>query len=101
MAFGSADHYIHYYDLRNPKIPIFTFKGHKKAASYVRFLNSNQFISASTDCSLKSWLIQESIDKDTSEIVQTYTGHVNEKNFVGLSINSTSNFPFLKLLNDH
>ena len=39
LAFGSADHCVHYYDLRYTKQPLNVFKGHKKAVSYVKFLN--------------------------------------------------------------
>ena len=30
LAFGSADHCVHYYDLRATKKPLNVFKGHKK-----------------------------------------------------------------------
>lgn len=36
----------------------------------------------STDSTLKLWNVR------TNECVRTYTGHINEKNFVGLSSNS-------------
>jgi len=81
VLFGTADHNVHYYDIRNPKEPVALFRGHKKAVSYVKFRggdNSNEFISASTDSTLKMWKINE------GQCVRTFTGHVNEKNFVGL-----------------
>lgn len=34
LAFGSADHCVYYYDLRQTKSPLMVFKGHKKAVSY-------------------------------------------------------------------
>ncbi|KAF9428366.1 coatomer subunit alpha [Podila epigama] len=79
IAFGSADHHIHYYDLRKANDPLFVFKGHRKAVSYVKFLGREELVSASTDSTLKLW--------NTSQMscVRTYTGHCNEKNFVGLS----------------
>ena len=40
------DHHIHYYDLRNLKNELFTFKGHAKAVSYVRFLSATELVSA-------------------------------------------------------
>ena len=49
LAFGSADHCVHYYDLRNTKEALKMFKGHKKAVSYVKFLNGSDLVSASTD----------------------------------------------------
>ncbi|KAI9283094.1 WD40-repeat-containing domain protein [Umbelopsis sp. AD052] len=82
IAMGSADHHIHYYDLRNTKEPVSVFRGHRKAVSYVKWLNEHELVSASTDSTLKLWNIRD------GECVRTYTGHVNEKNFVGLSSNS-------------
>jgi E3 ubiquitin-protein ligase RFWD2 len=79
IAFGSADHHIHYYDLRNVRRELATFKGHAKAVSYVRFLNADELISASTDSTLKLWSVSQ------NECKRSYTGHTNEKNFVGLS----------------
>jgi E3 ubiquitin-protein ligase RFWD2 len=62
LAFGSADHCVHYYDLRNTKSALNVFRGHKKAVSYVKFLNSESLVSASTDSQLKLWNVnQESI----------------------------------------
>jgi len=40
------DHCIHYYDLRHTKEPLHVFKGHRKAVSYTKFINSNEIISA-------------------------------------------------------
>jgi E3 ubiquitin-protein ligase RFWD2 len=54
------------------------FKGHKKAVSYVKFSSNNEFVSASTDSTLKSWKLNE------GQCIKSYTGHINEKNFVGL-----------------
>ncbi|KAL4219079.1 RING finger and WD repeat domain-containing protein 2 [Mactra antiquata] len=79
LAFGSADHCVHYYDLRNPKQPVIVFRGHKKAVSYTKFLNHTELVSASTDSQLKLW----TTSKSTS--VRTFNGHINEKNFVGLA----------------
>ena len=43
VAFGGADHDLHYYDLRNPKQPLNVFKGHKKAVSYCKFVDKHHF----------------------------------------------------------
>lgn len=82
VLFGTADHSIHYYDLRNPKEAVSLYKGHKKAVSYVKFSGENQFVSASTDSTLKMWNLNE------GQCTRTFTGHVNEKNFVGLETNN-------------
>lgn len=79
LALGSADHCVHYYDLRNCKTSLGVFKGHKKAVSYVKFLNSKELVSASTDSHLKLWRTDE------PHCLRSFTGHVNEKNFVGLA----------------
>eukprot|EP00095_Tigriopus_kingsejongensis_P000169 maker-scaffold487_size158652-snap-gene-0.44 protein:Tk00169 transcript:maker-scaffold487_size158652-snap-gene-0.44-mRNA-1 annotation:"e3 ubiquitin-protein ligase rfwd2-like" len=79
VAFGSADHCVHYFDLRNLKSPLTVFHGHKKAVSYVRFLNATELLSASTDSQLKLW------DVEKKTCIQSYQGHINEKNFVGLT----------------
>lgn len=80
LAFGSADHDVHYYDLRNMSKALCIFKGHKKAVSYVKFLNTNEIISASTDSQLKLWNVNQ-----PPYCLRSFVGHVNEKNFVGLA----------------
>lgn len=79
LAFGSADHCVHYYDLRNMKEAVAVFKGHKKAVSYVKFLNSEDIVSASTDSQLKMWNVNAPC------CLRSFVGHINEKNFVGLA----------------
>eukprot|EP00262_Sarcandra_glabra_P011055 TRINITY_DN26753_c0_g1_i1.p1 TRINITY_DN26753_c0_g1~~TRINITY_DN26753_c0_g1_i1.p1 ORF type:complete len:682 (-),score=87.53 TRINITY_DN26753_c0_g1_i1:165-2210(-) len=82
VAVGSADHHIHYYDLRNASVPVHVFSGHRKAVSYVKFLSNNELASASTDSTLRLWDVNENCP------VRTFRGHTNEKNFVGLTVNS-------------
>ncbi|XP_022149595.1 E3 ubiquitin-protein ligase COP1 [Momordica charantia] len=82
IAVGSADHHIHYYDLRNISHPLHVFTGHKKAVSYVKFLSNSELASASTDSTLRLWDVKENLP------VRTFRGHTNEKNFVGLTVNS-------------
>ncbi|KAK4784431.1 hypothetical protein SAY86_018799 [Trapa natans] len=79
---GSADHHIHYFDLRNISQPLHVFSGHRKAVSYVKFLSNNELASASTDSTLRLWDVKENL------AVRTFKGHTNEKNFVGLTVNS-------------
>ncbi|XP_044005303.1 E3 ubiquitin-protein ligase COP1-like [Aphidius gifuensis] len=79
LAFGSADHCVHYYDLRNMKEALCIFKGHRKAVSYVKFINKEEIVSASTDSQLKVWNIHN------PHCLRSFVGHVNEKNFVGLA----------------
>lgn len=56
---GSADHRIHYYDLRYPAQPLCVFNGHRKAVSYVKFISPNELASASTDGTLRLWDVQD------------------------------------------
>ena len=53
--------------------------GHRKAVSYVRYLNENELVSASTDSTLRLWNIEQ------HAMTRLFEGHLNEKNFVGLS----------------
>ncbi|CAO3665845.1 unnamed protein product [Rhizopus microsporus] len=46
LAVGTADHNIICYDLRNPTLPLYTYHGHQKAVSYVKWLNDNELVSA-------------------------------------------------------
>ncbi|KAI9263395.1 WD40-repeat-containing domain protein [Phascolomyces articulosus] len=80
LAVGTADHSVTCYDLRYTATPVQSFTGHKKAVSYVRWIGDNQIISASTDNTLRRW------DNTNGECQLVYSGHTNEKNFVGLSV---------------
>eukprot|EP00246_Nothoceros_aenigmaticus_P016554 TRINITY_DN7609_c0_g1_i1.p1 TRINITY_DN7609_c0_g1~~TRINITY_DN7609_c0_g1_i1.p1 ORF type:complete len:682 (-),score=135.45 TRINITY_DN7609_c0_g1_i1:325-2370(-) len=82
VAVGSADHNIHYYDLRMPHGPLYIFNGHRKAVSYVKFISPNELASASTDSTLRLWDVQQNC------AIRTLKGHTNDKNFVGLTVNS-------------
>ncbi|KAI3979270.1 hypothetical protein MKX01_007746 [Papaver californicum] len=88
MAFGSADHKMHCYDLRNTRIPWCSLAGHGKAVSYVKFLDHETLVSASTDNTLKLWDLNQTISGalSTKACSLTYKGHTNEKNFVGLAV---------------
>ncbi|KAK3165317.1 hypothetical protein QOZ80_1AG0031720 [Eleusine coracana subsp. coracana] len=86
IAIGSADHKIYCYDLRNIRAPYCTLVGHSKTVSYVKYLNASTLVSASTDNSMKLWDLSRSPGRIIDSPVQTFTGHTNTKNFVGLSI---------------
>ncbi|CAA0817954.1 E3 ubiquitin-protein ligase COP1 [Striga hermonthica] len=81
IAVGSANHHIHYFDLRKTNQPVISFSAHKKAVSYVKFMSNTELASASTDNTLRLWDVNDSVP------VRTYKGHTNEKNFVGLAVN--------------
>ncbi|GAB2230782.1 hypothetical protein Droror1_Dr00015074 [Drosera rotundifolia] len=86
LAFGSADHRVYYYDLRNPKLPLSTLVGHDKTVSYVKFVDSRNLVSASTDNTMKMWDLSMCDSQVLDRPVQSFTGHANVKNFVGLSV---------------
>ncbi|KAK8693593.1 hypothetical protein V6N13_071170 [Hibiscus sabdariffa] len=88
LAFGSADYKVYCYDLRHARIPLCTLASHEKAVSYVKFLDSDTLLSASTDNTLKSWDLNKTCSDGSPSTTcgLTFTGHKNEKNFVGLSV---------------
>ncbi|XP_024980051.1 protein SPA1-RELATED 4-like [Cynara cardunculus var. scolymus] len=86
LAFGSADHRVYYYDLRNLSIPLCTLVGHNKTVSYIKFLDSTTLVSSSTDNTMKLWDLSDCTSRVLDCPIQTLTGHVNVKNFVGLSV---------------
>ncbi|KAL1188440.1 Protein SPA1-RELATED 4 [Cardamine amara subsp. amara] len=86
LAFGSADHKVYYYDLRNPKLPLCTMIGHNKTVSYVRFVDSSTLVSSSTDNTLKLWDLSMSVSGINETPLHSFMGHTNVKNFVGLSV---------------
>lgn len=80
IAFGSLDHCVHYFDLRNMREPLHVFSDHTRTVSYVNFLSPNELVSTCNDSTVKVW------DIKTYNLLRTYTGHTNEKHFVGLSV---------------
>ncbi|KAL7601134.1 hypothetical protein Lser_V15G25119 [Lactuca serriola] len=86
VAFGSADHRVYYYDLRNLSIPLCTLFGHKKTVSYIKFVDSKTLVSSSTDNTMKLWDLSDCTSRVLDRPLRSFTGHVNMKNFVGLSV---------------
>ncbi|CAL2241955.1 unnamed protein product [Prunus armeniaca] len=88
LVFGSADYKIYGYDLRHTRIPWCTLPGHGKAVSYVKFVDAETLVSASTDNTLKLWDLNQAISTGFSSNAcsLTFSGHTNQKNFVGLSV---------------
>eukprot|EP00898_Chlorokybus_atmophyticus_P008924 jgi/Chlat1/9032/Chrsp94S08300 len=88
VAFGSADYKVFVYDLRCLGRPLSVLGGHQKAVSYVKWLDGHTLVSASTDNTLKLWDVHKASMEGHVECERTFTGHTNEKNFVGLAANS-------------
>lgn len=81
LVFGSADFKIYGYDLRHTRIPWCTLAGHGKAVSYVKFLDAENLVSASTDNTLKLWDLNKTLSTGVSMNAchLSFTGHTNEK----------------------
>ncbi|XP_010519483.1 PREDICTED: WD repeat-containing protein RUP2 [Tarenaya hassleriana] len=82
IAVGCADRRGYVYDVRKLVEPALTLEGHAKTVSYVRFLDVHTVVTAGTDGCLKLW----KIDGGGGRVGRTYEGHVNSRNFVGLSV---------------
>ncbi|XP_010442746.1 PREDICTED: WD repeat-containing protein RUP1 [Camelina sativa] len=81
LAVGCADRNAYVYDIRRLVDPLIVLDGHTKTVTYARFMNSHTIVTGSTDGSLKQWDINNG-----RRVVRTYRGHVNSRNFVGLSV---------------
>lgn len=81
LAFGSADYSTYCYDLRNLRSPWCVLAGHRKAVSYVKFLDSETLVSASTDNTLKIWDLNKTspVGASINACSLTLSGHTNEK----------------------
>lgn len=81
LVFGSADYKIYGYDLRHTRIPWCTLPGHGKAVSYVKFVDAETLVSASTDNTLKLWDLNQAISTGLSSNAcsLTFSGHTNQK----------------------
>lgn len=114
VAVGSAAHTVLLYDTRRAggaAPPLATLAGHRKAVSYVRWASAHELVSASTDSTLRLWCIKNMVSADDGDersegvgmsdscgaagrgqggnapaCARMYTGHTNERNFVGLSV---------------
>ena len=92
VAFSSAEHKTHVYDLRRTQRPLVVLQGHKKAVSYVKWLGAHQLVTASTDNTLKLWDVTKGFANNgdggnsVDPCCRTFAGHVNHRNFVGLDV---------------
>ncbi|KAL2523572.1 SPA1-related 3 [Abeliophyllum distichum] len=67
-------------------MPLCTLVGHNKTVSYIKFIDSTTIVSASTDNTLKLWDLSMCTSRVLDCPLQSFTGHLNVKNFVGLSV---------------
>ena len=91
VAVASADCGAYVYDLRHASRPLVTLSGHRRAASYVRWMGGDKIVTASTDNTLKLWDVKRGMTLNPNAggrdaCLRTFAGHVNAKNFVGLDV---------------
>jgi WD40 repeat protein len=55
IAVGSASHHALIYDLRSPRSPLATLRGHSKAVSYVKWLSDAELVTSSIDSTVRLW----------------------------------------------
>ncbi|WPT12796.1 WD repeat-containing protein RUP2 [Picochlorum sp. SENEW3] len=82
IGISSGDCNAYLYDTRNASRPVHVFRGHRRPASYARFLDRNTLVTAAIDSSVIAW----NIEREEKEKV--FHGHNNDKHFVGLSVRS-------------
>lgn len=96
LAVACANHNSYIFDVRKPDIPLASLTGSQRAVSYVRFLDGNTVVGASTDSMIRTWNISNlnQMQAEPNAITSPrhipsqhkYIGHVNDRNFVGLSV---------------
>lgn len=51
-------HRVYLFDLRQPSAPLAVLGNHGRSVSYVRFVDGDRLVSASTDSALRLWDLQ-------------------------------------------
>lgn len=80
VAAGCADRRVYGYDVRRMGDPVLVLDGHQRSVTYIRFLDRHTMVTAGIDGCLKTWHTAD------HRLIRTYTGHVNARRFVGLSV---------------
>ena len=80
VAVGCADRRAYGYDVRKMVDPVLIFDGHQKPVTYVRFLDEHMMVTSGTDGCLRLWSMHD------ARMIRVYMGHMNTRNFVGLSV---------------
>ncbi|KAL3521524.1 hypothetical protein ACH5RR_019673 [Cinchona calisaya] len=80
IAVGCADRRVYGYDVRRLADPLMVLDGHQKAVTYIRFMDSHTLVTSAIDGCLKTWHTAD------QRLIRTFTGHVNTRRFVGLSV---------------
>lgn len=82
IAVGAGPHHVLCYDLRNARQPLHVFQDHNATVSYVRFMSESELVSGCPDSTVRLW------DVSRMEHVRTFSSHLNQRRFVGLSVTS-------------
>jgi protein suppressor of PHYA-105 1 len=95
VAAGCANHRVYLFDLRRPSEPAAVIAGPSRAVSYVRFVGGRALAAASTDSAVRLWRLDDALAAGAGagagagapppQPLCTFTGHANERNFVGLA----------------
>mmetsp|Transcript_13113 Transcript_13113/g.37862 ORF Transcript_13113/g.37862 Transcript_13113/m.37862 type:complete len:803 (+) Transcript_13113:1759-4167(+) len=85
LSVACANHACYVFDTRRTDRCVAMLGGATRAVSYVKWLGSDAVLGASTDSAIRSWDLTR-LDEGVCEPNEVYRGHVNERNFVGLSV---------------
>lgn len=98
LAVACADAMALVFDLRRTDIPYMALNGHSRALSNVKYMDKDTIVTAATDSSLCLWDLTSEMKSrqghpkapglPAKQHVKQFSGHVNSKNFVGLSLRS-------------
>ncbi len=80
LAYGSADHSVHYYDVRYTAQALQVFEGHGREVSFLKFMGIDEMVFSGVDSNIKLW------DSNEMKLTRTYRGHLNDIHFIGLSV---------------
>ena len=92
LAVGCANHACYVFDTRRCDAPLAVLTGPTRAVSYTKWHGDTVF-AASTDSAIRSWELGAALGGDVQRAsphpTEVFSGtHVNERNFVGLSVSS-------------
>ena len=94
LSVACANHACYVFDVRKADKPLALLGGATRAVSYIKHFSPDAsctlVFGASTDNAIRSWDISDVSETGVlqSNPQETYTGHANERNFVGLSVNN-------------
>jgi E3 ubiquitin-protein ligase RFWD2 len=99
LSVACANHACYVFDTRKSDSPLALLGGATRAVSYIKHLDGDTVLGASTDNAIRSWDLRKmgetSVDGTDNgswrmplQPEEVYTGHLNERNFVGLTVDN-------------